>query len=132
MKFWIGFGNGKCLRCNVPVSLRDVAARAGASSNTVSSVINNKAAARISPDTQQRVRQVAAEMGYRPNSFARSIARRRTDTLRLVTSSHSNPFFVKVAASVDFYTRKAGYKLLVDATLDERPTYGPGEQVGIW
>jgi DNA-binding LacI/PurR family transcriptional regulator len=116
----------------MPVSLRDVAAKAGVSSNTVSSVINNKTSARISSETQRRVRQVAAEMGYRPNSFARSIARKKTSTLRLITSSHDNPFFVAVAKSVDAYTRKSGYKLWVDATLDQRWTYGPGEEVGIW
>jgi DNA-binding LacI/PurR family transcriptional regulator len=116
----------------MPVSLRDVAAKAGVSSNTVSSVINNKVAARISSETQRRVRQVATEMGYRPNSFARSIARNRTSTVRLITSSHENPFFVHVAKAIDRDTRKAGYKLWVDATLDQRWSYGPGEEVGIW
>jgi LacI family repressor for deo operon, udp, cdd, tsx, nupC, and nupG len=116
----------------VSVSLLDVAKRAGVSAGTVSQALNGNKAARISAATEERIRQIASEMGYRPNSYARIIARRKTSTIRLVTCSHRNPYYVMVAAAVDVRARQAGYKLWVDATLDERLAYGPGDAVDIW
>src|SRR4051812_18424385 len=101
----------------MPVSAKDIALKAGVSQQTVSSVINNNPSARISAVTQELVRRTAREMGYRPNSFARSIARKRTNTLRLITASHDNPFFVAVTKAVDRYTRPTGYTLAIDPSL---------------
>jgi LacI family transcriptional regulator len=116
----------------VAASLADIARTAGVSPGTVSHVLNGNKSARIAQSTQDRIRKIARDLDYRPNAYARSIARRRTNTLRLICSSHDNPFFVRATKAVDINTRKAGYKLWVDATLNDRMYYGPGEEVGIW
>jgi LacI family repressor for deo operon, udp, cdd, tsx, nupC, and nupG len=110
----------------------DVAKRAGVSPSTASQVLNGNKAARIGEDTRERVRAIAREMNYRPNSFARNIARKRTNTVRLYTSAHDNPFWVRVSQAVDIHTRRAGYKLWVDATLNDRWHYGPNDEVDMW
>lgn len=53
----------------------DVAKRAGVSRGTVSLVLNNQANGRvpISEETQQRVREAAAELGYTPNPVAQML-----------------------------------------------------------
>ena len=89
----------------MPISMREVATRAGVSESTVSLVLSDKKGTRVAVETQQRVREIAKEMNYRPNSFARSIARQKTDTLRLICSSHDNPFFVRATKAVDINTR---------------------------
>ncbi|MGW6563965.1 LacI family DNA-binding transcriptional regulator [Streptomyces sp. NPDC054975] len=56
----------------VPTSA-DVARLAGVSRATVSYVLNNTAAVRISEPTRQRVRDAAEELGYVPHAAARSL-----------------------------------------------------------
>jgi DNA-binding LacI/PurR family transcriptional regulator len=64
----------------MPVSIRDVAERAGVSRGTVSKVLSGTRE-KISPDTRTRVRAAAADLGYLPNAVARSLRRRRTDII---------------------------------------------------
>ncbi|MFF8380623.1 LacI family DNA-binding transcriptional regulator [Streptomyces sp. NPDC015661] len=56
----------------VPTSA-DVARLAGVSRATVSYVLNNTSAVRISEPTRQRVREAAEELGYVPHAAARSL-----------------------------------------------------------
>ncbi|MGW7428056.1 LacI family DNA-binding transcriptional regulator [Streptomyces sp. NPDC054861] len=56
----------------VPTSA-DVARLAGVSRATVSYVLNNTAAVRISEPTRRRVREAAEELGYVPHAAARSL-----------------------------------------------------------
>ncbi|WP_263172524.1 LacI family DNA-binding transcriptional regulator [Streptomyces sp. SCSIO ZS0520] len=56
----------------VPTSA-DVARRAGVSRATVSYVLNNATAVRISEPTRRRVREAAEELGYVPHAAARSL-----------------------------------------------------------
>nr|WP_306322821.1 MULTISPECIES: LacI family DNA-binding transcriptional regulator [unclassified Streptomyces] len=51
----------------------DVARRAGVSRATVSYVLNNTSAVRISEPTRQRVHEAAKELGYVPHAAARSL-----------------------------------------------------------
>ena len=53
------------------VTLKDVAAEAGVSYQTVSKVINGKA--QVAPETEERIRQVIRELKYRPNSAAQNL-----------------------------------------------------------
>lgn len=57
---------------SVPTSA-DVARLAGVSRATVSYVLNNTRAVRISEPTRQRVREAAEELGYVPHAAARSL-----------------------------------------------------------
>ncbi|QKW10341.1 LacI family DNA-binding transcriptional regulator [Streptomyces sp. NA04227] len=57
---------------SVPTSA-DVARRAGVSRATVSYVLNNVPAVRISEPTRRRVREAARELGYVPHAAARSL-----------------------------------------------------------
>lgn len=70
----------------VRVRLKDVAAACGVSTATVSLVLN-EASDRITPETVARVRAAADELGYTPNTAARSLRTRRTQTIGLVTDT---------------------------------------------
>src|SRR5258708_1933147 len=66
----------------MPVTLRDVASKAGVSPVVVSRVLQNKAKAiRVSEATAERVREAALELGYRCNVFARNFRAQQTFTL---------------------------------------------------
>lgn len=57
---------------SVPTSA-DVARLAGVSRATVSYVLNNTSAVRISEPTRRRVHEAAEELGYVPHAAARSL-----------------------------------------------------------
>ncbi|WP_405374067.1 MULTISPECIES: LacI family DNA-binding transcriptional regulator [unclassified Microbacterium] len=65
-------------------SVRDVAARAGVSTQTVSRVINDSP--QLRPATRARVEAAMAELGYRVNNAARSLGTATTRTVGVVAS----------------------------------------------
>jgi LacI family transcriptional regulator len=66
-----------------PVTLDDVAARAGVSAKTVSRVVNGDA--RVSAETRTRVEAAVLQTGYRPNLAARSLATARSHLIGMFT-----------------------------------------------
>ncbi len=70
---------------NTPPSMREVAALAGVSHQTVSRVINGHPS--IKPSTKERVLKVIEEVKYRPNSAARALATRRSMRIGVVVDS---------------------------------------------
>jgi DNA-binding LacI/PurR family transcriptional regulator len=58
-----------------------VARRAGVSRATVSYVLNDVRASRISPETVARVREAAGSLGYVPHAMARSLRSGRSDVV---------------------------------------------------
>jgi DNA-binding LacI/PurR family transcriptional regulator len=84
-------------------TLDEVAALAGVSTATASRVLNDSA--RVSPDARARVEGAVARLGYVPNPAARSLARRRTDTIALVVSEpeqtvFADPFFPAIVHGI--------------------------------
>ncbi|UYM25561.1 LacI family DNA-binding transcriptional regulator [Streptomyces albus] len=72
---------------------KDVARLAGVSHTAVSFVFNGRAEGNLSAATQQRIRQAAEQLGYRPNAVARGLRRSRTAVIGLVTDHiASSPF----------------------------------------
>ncbi len=98
-------------------TLHDVARRAGVSPMTVSRVVNGSG--EVSPKLRTRVEQALAETGYMPNTLARSLRARRTDTIALLLPDMTNPFFTTLAHGVETAAREAGLSLIL-ANSDER------------
>ncbi|MCG3208130.1 MAG: Catabolite control protein A [Anaerolineae bacterium] len=95
----------------MPVTLRDVARKAGVSIKTVSRVVNNQS--EISEDTRQRVQDVIDELGYRPNLIARGLVTQRSFTVGLIFPDITNPFFPEVARGVQDTARARDYNTLL-------------------
>jgi LacI family transcriptional regulator len=95
----------------------DVANRAGVAAITVSRVVNDSGP--VSVQVRARVEQAIAEIGYVPNSVARSLRSRRTDTIALIVTDMTNPFFTTVARGVEDAASDAGMMLIICNT-DER------------
>ncbi len=98
-------------------TLHDVAKRAGVSPMTVSRVVNGSDA--VSPKLRQRVERALAETGYMPNTLARNLRARRTDTIALLLPDMTNPFFTTLAHGVEAAAREAGLTMIL-ANSDER------------
>jgi LacI family transcriptional regulator len=79
---------------------RDVATLADVSVATVSLVVNGKALGRVTPETQERVRDAIRQLDYHVNSTASSLARGTRDTVAFVAPDPTNPFFALVLEGI--------------------------------
>lgn len=95
-------------------SMYDVAARAGVSHQTVSRVINGFD--RIRPETRDRVLTAIADLGYRRNLAARTLATRRTRSIGVLTPAVNDYGPTSTVQGIDVAARAAGYHPLVTTT----------------
>jgi LacI family transcriptional regulator len=105
-------------------TIHDVARLAGVAPITVSRVINHSGY--ISRETRERVETAIAELGYVPNTLARSLRLKRTHTLALVLTDITNPFFTQVARGVEDVASDAGFTVIycnTDESEDEEIKY---------
>jgi LacI family transcriptional regulator len=88
------------------VKLRDIAEAAGVTIATASRSLNARYG--VNPDTRERVLQVAARLGYRPNRLARGLVTGHSQIFGLIISDIRNPFFSEVARGVEDAAYSAG------------------------
>ncbi|MEV5811147.1 LacI family DNA-binding transcriptional regulator [Streptomyces mutabilis] len=97
--------------------MADVASRAGVSRALVSIVFRNQPGA--SPETRERVLRVADEIGYRPDSAARLLARGRSRTLGVMLTVHQ-PFQADLVEGIYPEAERLGYDVLLSANAPGR------------
>jgi LacI family transcriptional regulator len=109
-------------------TIKEVAEKAGVSAATVSYVLNDSR--KVRPETEQRVLWAAKELGYLPNTAARSLAVGRSSILGLIVADMSNPFFPEIAKSFQLEASLYGLETLVmDGNKDPRRTRGLVERL---
>src|SRR5262245_61507928 len=84
------------------VTLKDIADRLGLSAMTVSRALSGKANL-VSPETAQRCRDAAKEMGYAPNLMARSLRGEQLSTIVMFAEQISSHHYL--AELVDVVSR---------------------------
>lgn len=92
------------------MTLRTLAARAGVSTAAVSNALNGKG--RMSQETRERIRNLAQELGYRPNSQAASLRTGLSKTVGYVMTPDSDPHSEKRWAA---YNSHILYSLVLEA-----------------
>lgn len=92
-------------------TIKDVAKAAGVSVATVSAVANGTKF--VSQALAMRVRQEIERTGYHPHGIARSLKNGSTQTLGLIITDITNPFFTSVARSVEDAAQLAGYAVML-------------------
>ena len=99
--------------------LKDVAALAGVSLQTVSNVVNSNAG-EMSVQTRQRVQDAMRELNYHPNSQARGLRYQRTNTLAFLLLD-PDPLYLAdrmtdlIISGVGAVARERGFMVLVHA-----------------
>lgn len=93
------------------VTSQDVARRAGVSQSAVSRVFTPGAS--VSAKTAERVREAAAELGYRPNVLARSLITGRSRIIGLVVGYLENFFYPHALEKLSKALQAEGYHILV-------------------
>ncbi len=92
-------------------TIRDVAARAGVSHQTVSRVINGSP--NVAEATRMRVLGAIGELGYVPSPMARGLISNRTHSLGVVADDISDGFFARLVAGAEAEARRRGYYLMI-------------------
>lgn len=98
------------------VTIRDVAAQAGVSHQTVSRVINDHE--RVLPETRERVMIAIDELGYFPNALARSMARGTSRTIACLAPNLTDFTFASLINGAETEARKHGYFWLSSSVPD--------------
>ncbi|MFC3999411.1 LacI family DNA-binding transcriptional regulator [Nocardiopsis sediminis] len=98
-------------------TLEAVAARAGVSRATVSRVVNGEST--VGPRIREAVLRAVKELGYVPNSAARSLVTQRTDSIALVVSEaptrvfSDDPLFSLVVRTAGAELERAGKQVVL-------------------
>ena len=98
------------------IRLKDIAERAGVSVMTVSKVLRD--APDISAATKARIRQLAEQMGYMPDSLARGLRNRTTKLFGLVIPAVTNPIFARLIVGIEERAYELGYDVLLAHSLN--------------
>ncbi len=99
-------------------SIEDVAKKASVSISTVSRVLNRRNV--VNAETRKRVEAAIAELGYRPNVFARGLMLQKSNILSLVLPDLHGEFYSEIIRGANLKARELGYHLLISSvTADE-------------
>lgn len=93
------------------VSIKDIAARAGVSFQTVSKVLKGKGS--VSPETRAWILEVAEQLGYVPNAVARSLVSQRTGTIGIVATDFSDYVLSQLVVGAEHEARRQGQCAIV-------------------
>ena len=85
-------------RDNKSPTIRDVARAAGVSVSTVSRVLNDKDD--VAPDTNRRIRDVIADLGYTSSLAARSMRSHQTGVIGVVVPDLEDPFSIQIVKGI--------------------------------
>lgn len=92
-------------------TLRDVAREAGVSVATASRAINGHS--NVTADTRAAVLAAVKKLSFVPHSGARSLTRRRTDTIGVILPDLFGEFFSEIIRGIDRVAHETGMHLLL-------------------
>lgn len=99
------------------VRLKDIAAQAKVSVMTVSKALRDEPD--VSAATRARIRLLARQMGYVPDSAAQGLRSRTTKMFGVVVSSIANPVLTRTVRALEEGSREAGYDLVLCQTMNK-------------
>ena len=94
-----------------PVTIEDVAARAGVHAGTVSRALNRPE--QVAPATRERIEAIVQELDFVPNRAARGLITGRTDNVAVIVPDITNPTFAALVRSAGRAARDADLQLLL-------------------
>jgi LacI family transcriptional regulator len=98
------------------VRLKDIAERASVSVMTVSKALRDEPD--VSAATKVRIKALAQEMGYVPDSTAQGLRTRTTKLFGLVIPSTSDPVYARIILAIEERAHDLGYDLMLTHTLN--------------
>jgi LacI family sucrose operon transcriptional repressor len=92
-------------------TIKDVAAKAGVSTATVSRVLNKSGD--VTDKTRQKVERAIAALHYHPDAMARFLQSGRSHLIGILLPELDHPYFARLLQAVENASAARGYRLLV-------------------
>jgi LacI family transcriptional regulator len=99
------------------VRLKDIAKQIGVSVMTVSKALRD--APDVSAATKAKIKSLAAQMGYVPDSSAQGLRTKTTKLFGLVIPSITNPVFARIVFAIEERAHDLGYDVLLAHSLNK-------------
>ncbi len=93
------------------ITIYDLARRLNISSATVSRALKNDPV--VSKKTKKKIADLAEEMGYRSNHFARNLRNQTTQTIGVIVPRLNSYFMSTVIAGIENVVNSEGYNLII-------------------
>jgi LacI family transcriptional regulator len=93
------------------ITIYDIATALNISIATVSRALKDDPV--VNKKTRKKVFDLAEELGYRTNHFARNLRQNQTNTIGIIVHELSSNFITSVLAGVEKVTAEAGYDLII-------------------
>jgi LacI family transcriptional regulator len=93
------------------VTIYDIAKKLNISSATVSRALKDDPV--VSKKTRKKIYDLAEEMGYRTNNFARSLRNQKTNTIGVIVPKLNSYFMSTVIAGIEKVLNESGYNLII-------------------
>jgi DNA-binding LacI/PurR family transcriptional regulator len=99
------------------VRLKDIAQLTGVSVMTVSKALRNEPD--VSAETKAKIKALAQQMGYVPDSSAQGLRTKTTKLLGLVIPATINPVYARMVHAIEERASELGYDVLLAQTLNQ-------------
>ena len=93
-------------------TIKDIARLVGVSTATVSNTLNGKAGAAGAEKTKEIFR-IANELKYKPNTLAKSLKQRKTNTIGIITEDLTVFNTPEIVDGIDVYCEEQGYEIIL-------------------
>lgn len=93
-------------------TIKEIAKLANVSTATVSYVLNDPA--KISEETRERVLRIINQVNYKPNSIAKSLKIKKTDTIGIITEDITVFNTPEIIDGIDEYAEKSNYHIILE------------------
>ncbi len=106
---------------NKDVTIYDLAEKLKLATSTISRALKDHPT--ISAKTIKKVKKMAEEMGYVPNTLAAGLRGNKTNTIGVLIPTITQPFFASLISGIEIAARKSGYNVIIvqshDSYLEE-------------
>ncbi|RCX18566.1 LacI family transcriptional regulator [Fontibacillus phaseoli] len=99
-------------------TIKDVAKLAGVALSTASYALSGDS--KVSAKTREKVLEAARQLNYHKNGFAMDLKRSRTNTIALILTDLSGPFYSELIRSVQDVALSNGYDLVACSSMGGR------------
>src|SRR5699024_4435575 len=99
------------------VRLKDIAKKLDLTKVSVSKALRDHSD--ISEETKKKVKEMAKEMGYRPNLVARSLTSKKTQTVGVIVPKIAHSFFSSVIEGIYQAALESEYEVILGVSMED-------------
>lgn len=93
------------------ITIKDIARLSGVSKSTVSRVLNNSPG--VKEETRKKVLEIVKKYDYAPDIIASGLVKKRINTIGVIVSDITNPYYSVLVKGIEDICRTYGYGLLL-------------------